>query len=65
VRITMVAARAAPADERVIRTLRRWNTFFDEIHFVGHRAKAPFLAAAGVHIYFDDRTAQIVSHLVV
>ena len=59
VRITVITARAAPAHERVIRTLRRWDTLFDEVHFVGHRAKAPFLAAAGVHIYFDDRTAQI------
>jgi 5'-nucleotidase len=57
VRITMVTARAAPAHERVIRTLRSWDTLFDEVHFLGHRAKAPFLAAAGVGIFFDDRDA--------
>ena len=57
VRITMVTARAAPAHERVIRTLRSWDTTFDEMHFLGHRAKAPFLAAAGVDIFFDDRDA--------
>ena len=56
-RITMVTARAAPAHERVIRTLRSWDTTFDEMHFLGHRAKAPFLAAAGVDIFFDDRDA--------
>ncbi len=55
VRITMVTARAAPTDERVIRTLHRWNMFFDEIHLVGHRARAPLLAAGGAHNYLDDR----------
>jgi 5'-nucleotidase len=59
VRITMVTARAAPADERVIRTLRCWRALFDEAHFVGHRAKAPFLAACGAHIFFDDRKAHV------
>ena len=55
----MVTARAAPAHERVVRTLRSWDTLFDEVHFVGHRVKAPFLAAAGVQIYFDDRKAHV------
>ena len=59
VRITMVTARAAPAHERVIRTLRSWDTLFDEIHFIGHRGKAPFLAAAGAQIFFDDRKAHV------
>jgi 5'-nucleotidase len=48
-----------PAHERVIRTLRRWNVLFDEVHFIGCRAKAPFLAACGAHIYFDDRKAHV------
>ena len=55
----MVTARAPPAHERVVRTLRSWDTLFDEVHFVGHRVKAPFLAAAGVQIYFDDRKAHV------
>ena len=59
VRITIVTARNAPAHERVIRTLRRWDALFDEAHFVGHRAKARFLAAAGAHIFFDDREANV------
>jgi 5'-nucleotidase len=58
-RISMVTARSAPAHERVIRTLRRWNMLFDEVHFLGHRAKASFLAAAGAHIFFDDRKAHV------
>jgi 5'-nucleotidase len=59
VRIVMVTARAAPAHERVVRTLRSWDTLFDEVHFVGHHAKAPFLAASGVQIYFDDSKAHV------
>jgi 5'-nucleotidase len=59
VRITIVTARNAPAHERVIRTLRCWNAPFDEAHFVGHRAKSRFLAAAGAHIFFDDREANV------
>ena len=59
VRITIVTARNAPAHERVIRTLRRWDAPFDEAHFVGHRAKSRFLAAAGAHIFFDDREANV------
>lgn len=59
VRITLVTARNAPAQERAVRTLRAWNALFDEAHFLGCRAKAPFLAAAGAHIFFDDRQTNV------
>lgn len=59
VRIIMVTARAVPAHERVIRTLRRWDSPFDEIHFAGGRAKAPFLAASETDIFFDDREENV------
>jgi 5'-nucleotidase len=59
VRLSMVTAREAPAHERAIRTLRHWGAIFDEIHFVGHRTKAPFLAAAGALIFFDDSEARV------
>jgi len=59
IRISMVTAREAPAHERALRTLRHWGALFDEIHFVGHRTKAPFLAAAGALIFFDDREAHV------
>jgi 5'-nucleotidase len=59
VRITIVTARNAPAHERVIRTLRYWDAFLDEAHFVGHRGKAPFLSAIGAHIFFDDRETNV------
>lgn len=61
VRLSIVTAREAPAHERLVRTLLRWDGLPDEIHFVGHREKAPFLAAAKAHIYFDDRIEHVVS----
>ena len=67
VRIVMVTARAAPAHERVIRTLRSWDTLFDEVHFVGHRAKAPFLAArrrAHLSSTIARRMSKLASRLV-
>jgi 5'-nucleotidase len=59
VRIVMVTARAAPAHERVIRTLRRWGSLFDETHFTGGRAKEGILAALGADIFFDDREENV------
>jgi 5'-nucleotidase len=61
VRLSIVTAREAPAHERLVRTLLRWDALPDEIHFVGHRDKAPFLAAATAHIYFDDRIDHVVA----
>jgi len=61
VRISLITARNAPAHERAIRTLRAWGVTLDEAHFVGSRIKAPFLCAAGAHIFFDDRDTQVVS----
>ena len=42
-----------------IRTLRHWRAYFDEVHFVASHEKAPLLRAAGAHISFDDRDANV------
>ncbi len=55
IRTALVTARAAPAHERVIRTLRAWNIRIDEMFFLGGRDKAPFLEAFGADIFFDDQ----------
>jgi 5'-nucleotidase len=55
IRTALVTARAAPAHERVIRTLRGWNIRIDEALFLGGLAKAEFLAAFGADIFFDDQ----------
>lgn len=60
VRIAIVTARNAPANERVILTLRAWGTPVDEVHFVGQHDKAPILAAFGAHIFFDDQAKHVL-----
>ncbi|MBI2240982.1 MAG: 5'-nucleotidase [Magnetospirillum gryphiswaldense] len=60
VRIAIVTARNAPAHERVIYTLRAWETPADEAHFVGWHEKAPFLKAFGAHIFFDDQEKHVL-----
>jgi 5'-nucleotidase len=53
----LVTARAAPAHERVVRTLRAWNIRIDESLFLGGMTKAEFLAAYGADVFFDDQKA--------
>lgn len=55
IRTALVTARAAPAHERVIRTLRSWNIRIDEALFLGGLTKAEFLQAFGADIFFDDQ----------
>ncbi len=55
VRTALVTARAAPAHERVVRTLRAWNIRIDEAMFLGGMSKGPFLRAFGADIFFDDQ----------
>ena len=58
IRTALVTARAAPAHERAIRTLRDWNVRIDEAIFLGGLAKGPFLKAFGADIFFDDQQRQ-------
>ena len=55
IRTALVTARAAPAHERVVRTLRAWNIRIDEALFLGGKEKGPFLHAFGADIFFDDQ----------
>lgn len=55
IRTALVTARAAPAHERVVRTLRAWNIRIDEALFLGGRDKGDFLRAFGADIFFDDQ----------
>jgi 5'-nucleotidase len=55
IRTALVTARAAPAHERVVRTLRAWNIRIDEALFLGGMDKGEFLNAFGADIYFDDQ----------
>lgn len=55
IRTALVTARAAPAHERIIRTLRAWNIRIDESLFLGGMTKSAFLKAFGADVFFDDQ----------
>lgn len=55
IRIAVTTARGAPADERLIRTLRSWDIEVDELHLLGGKDKGPFLEAFEADIFFDDK----------
>jgi len=55
IRTALVTARASPAHERVIRTLRAWDVQIDETFFMGGVEKSKVLAAFQPHVFFDDQ----------
>ena len=55
IRTALFTARAAPAHERVVRTLRAWEIRIDEAVFLGGLDKGEFLKTFGADIYFDDQ----------
>lgn len=61
IRTALVTSRAAPAHERVIRTLRAWDIRIDEALFLGGLPKGEFLEAFRADIFFDDQLAHCES----
>ncbi len=59
VRIAIVTARNAPADLRVIKTLREWGVYVDEAFFLGGVEKSRVLEAFRPHIFFDDQEVHL------
>ena len=55
IRTALVTARAAPAHERVVKTLRAWDIRIDEALFLGGLDKGDFLRAFGADFFFDDQ----------
>lgn len=55
VRIAIVTARNAPAEMRVIKTLRHWGIYVNEIFFLGGVEKTGVVKAFRAHIFFDDQ----------
>lgn len=55
IRTCLVTARAAPAHERVVRTLRAWDIKIDESLFLGGQDKGAFLRAYEADVFFDDQ----------
>ncbi len=54
-RTCLVTARAAPAHERVVKTLRAWDIRIDESLFLGGMDKGQFLRAFDADVFFDDQ----------
>ena len=54
-RLAIVTARNAPSHKRVIKTLRNWGVYVDEVYFLGGLAKDKILKAMGAQIFFDDQ----------
>ncbi len=61
IRTALVTARAAPAHERVVRTLRDWNVRIDESLFLGGLSKGDFLKSFGADVFFDDQQVHCTS----
>lgn len=59
IRIALCTARNAPAIERVVTTLRKWNVRLDESFFLGGLNKANVLNVYRPHIFFDDQIGHI------
>ena len=55
VRIAIVTARNSPAEMRVIKTLRHWGIYINEIFFLGGVEKSRVMKAFRAHIFFDDQ----------
>lgn len=60
-RLAIVTARNAPSHMRVIKTLRKWNVYVDEVYFLGGLSKDKILEAFGAHIFFDDQDTHLAS----
>jgi 5'-nucleotidase len=63
IRTALVTARSAPAHERAIRTLMKWNIEVDEAMFLGGLPKGEFLREFEPDFFFDDQTGHIENAL--
>jgi 5'-nucleotidase len=58
-KIAIITARNAPADARLVETLRAWGVQADETHFTGGIEKRRFLDVFRPHVFFDDQMAHL------
>jgi 5'-nucleotidase len=61
IRTALVTARSAPAHERAIRTLMKWDIAVDEAMFLGGLPKGAFLREFEPDFFFDDQTGHVRS----
>lgn len=55
IRTAIITARSAPADRRVIASLREWGVTVDEAFFIGDLPKTKVLSSFRPHLFFDDK----------
>lgn len=60
VRLAVVTARNAPAEKRVVLTLRHWGVYVDAAFFLGGWEKMPVLRAFRPHVFFDDQERHVL-----
>ena len=60
-RVAIVTARNAPANERVVTTLNEWGVSPDETFFLGGIEKHRVLKVMRPHIFFDDQMRHLTS----
>ena len=63
IRTALVTARSAPAHERAIRTLMKWELNVDEALFLGGLPKGEFLREFEPDFFFDDQVGHIENAL--
>lgn len=59
VRIALVTARAAPAHERAVQSLRAWGVTINDAFFLGGIEKAKVLKVLRPHVFFDDQDGHL------
>ena len=66
IRTAIITARSAPADRRVVMTLRDWGVRVDESYFIGDMPKDRVLKQFRPHLFFDDKreNARLASSVV-
>jgi 5'-nucleotidase len=58
-RVAIVTARNAPAEERVVTTLRKWGFDAAELFLMGGIEKKRVLDVLRPHIFFDDQLVHV------
>lgn len=58
-RIALVTARAAPAHERAVNSLRSWGVTVNDAFFLGGIEKAKVLQVMQPHLFFDDQDVHL------
>ncbi|MCC6599884.1 MAG: 5'-nucleotidase, partial [Crocinitomicaceae bacterium] len=58
-RLAIVTARSAPSHMRLIKTIRKWGVYVDQLYLMGGLPKDKVLKVFGAHIFFDDQDVHL------